>query len=89
MVKKEWKQYHLNKVVRNNSTGILFSGNIKSKKEWEQISDDFSDIYGGKENFDGMIKEVQSEPYQWLYLKLDKTPPEAFKNFTTRLYPKV
>jgi len=83
------RYYDLNKIVRNNSTGIMFSGNIKSRKEWEQISDDFADVVGGKEHFDDMIKEVQKEPYQWLYLKLDTTPPRAYKNFTTQLFPVV
>ena len=31
------RYYDLNRVVRNNATGLLFSGNIKSKKEWENI----------------------------------------------------
>ena len=33
-----------------------------------------------------MIKEVQSEPYTWLYLKLDTNPPTAYKNFTHQLF---
>ena len=33
-----------------------------------------------------MIEEIQKEPYTWLYLKLDAQPPEAYKNFTERLF---
>ena len=82
------RYYDLNRVVRNNATGILFSGNIKSKKEWENIIDDYGDAFGGQENFKEMIKEVQKEAYNWLYLKLDAPggKPQAFKNFQTRLF---
>lgn len=80
------RYYDLNKVVRNNATGLLFSGNIKSAKEWEQIKDDYADTFGGAGKFEEMIKEIQKEPYNWLYLKLDKSPPEAYKNFQTRLF---
>ena len=73
-------------MVRNNATGILFSGNIKSKKEWENIIDDYGDTFGGSDNFKKMIAEVQKEAYNWLYLKLDTTPVQAFKNFTTQLF---
>lgn len=81
------RYFDLNRVVRNNATGLLFSGNIKSKKEWENIIDDYADTFGGQERFKEMIKEVQAEPYTWLYLKLDTQPPTAFKNFTHQLYP--
>ena len=34
-----------------------------------------------------MIREVQSEPYTWLYLRLDTKPPQALKNFQEQLFP--
>ena len=77
------RYFDLNRVVRNNSTGLMLSGNIKSKKEWENIIDDYADTFGGKARFQEMIKEVQKEPYNFLYLRLDVTPVQAFKNFTT------
>ena len=80
------RYYDLNKVVRNCATGLFFSGMIKSTKEWEQIVDDYGDTFGGHAKFNEMIKEVQKEPYQWLYLKMDCSPPQAFKNFTTKLF---
>lgn len=80
------RYFDLNRVVRNNCTGLLFSGNIRSKKEWDNIIDDYGDTFGGHDNFREMVKEVQKEPYNWLYLKLDTTPPTAFKNFTTQLF---
>jgi hypothetical protein len=82
------RYFDLNRVVRNNATGLMFSGNIKSTKEWEDIMDDFADAFEGRKHFEEMIKVVQQKPFQWLYLKMDRTPPEAYLNFTTRLYPK-
>ena len=81
------RYFDLNRVVRNNATSLLFSGNIKSKKEWENIIDDYADAFGGRTIFEGMIKRVQSKPYQWLYLDLTQTPPVARLNFGEQLFP--
>ena len=80
------RYFDLSKVCRSNATGIFFSGNIKSRKEWDQIIDDYGDTFGGRAKFISMIKEVQKEPYNFLYLKLDTTPVEAYKNFQTQLF---
>jgi len=81
------RYFDLNRIVRNNATGLLFSGNIKSRKEWESIMDDYADTFGGRAKFEEMIKIVQSEPYTWLYLRLDTQPPQALKNFQEQLFP--
>jgi hypothetical protein len=73
-------------VLRNNCTSILFGGNIKNAKELESIKNDFADTFGGAAKFDEMMKKVQEKPYQWLFLKLDKSPPEAYLNFEERLF---
>ena len=80
------RYYDLNKVVRNNCTSLLISGNIKSQKELEQITLDFADTFGGVDKFNEMMNEVKKEPYSWLYLRLDKNPPEAYLNFQKRLF---
>ena len=81
------RYFDLSRIVRNNATGLLFSGNIKSRKEWESIMDDYADTFGGRQRFEEMIKEVQAEPYTWLYLRLDTKPPQALKNFQEQLFP--
>ena len=80
------KYFDLNPVVRNNTTSMLISGNIKNQKELEQISFDMADTFGGQDKFNEMMAEVRKEPYNWLYLRLDKQPPEAYKNFQQRLF---
>ena len=80
------RYFDLNPVVRNNTTSMLISGNIKNQKELEQISFDMADTFGGQDKFNEMMAEVRKEPYNWLYLRLDKQPPEAYKNFQQRLF---
>lgn len=80
------RYYDLHPVVRNNATSLLISGNIKSQKEMELISNDFADTFGGVGKFNEMMNEVRATPYSWLFLRLDKNPPEAYKNFTHRLF---
>tara|TARA_R110000744_G_scaffold159998_2_gene276185 strand:- start:628 stop:1404 length:777 start_codon:yes stop_codon:yes gene_type:complete len=81
------RYFDLNRVVRNNATAILLSGNIRSRKEWDNVIDDYADAFGGREKFEEMIKIVQSKPYQWLHLDLTKTPPVARLNFDQQLFP--
>jgi hypothetical protein len=81
------RYFDLSRIVRNNCTGLLLSGNIKSKKEWESIMEDYADVFGGKKKFQEMIKIVQAQPFTWLYLKMDTKPPTALMNFTDQLYP--
>jgi len=81
------RYFDLNRVIRNNATCLLFSGNIKSKKEWENIIEDYADTFGGRRHFEDMIKVVQSKAYQWLNLDLTKSPPIARLNFGRQLFP--
>ena len=79
------RYFDLNKVCRCCATHLLFSGQIKNSKEWDNIKVDFADLYGGDANFERMIKEVQATPYTWLYLNIEEGT--AYKNFTDKLYP--
>ena len=80
------KYKDLDTCVRNNATGMLISGNIRNEKEISNIVEDYADTYGGKENFMNMFRRVQATPYNWLYLKLDTTPPTAFYNFEEQMF---
>lgn len=76
----------LNPVIRANLTDLLFSGMIRNQKELEGIFSAYGDSFGGEENLKQLFKQVQGEPYQWLYLRMDRAKPEAYKNFTTRIF---
>ena len=71
-------------LIRANSTGFLISGMIKNKKELEAIKYDLDDSFGG--NFDEIMEKARGEPYQWIYFRLDTTPPEAYLNFKEQVY---
>jgi len=71
-------------LIRANATGFLVSGMIKNKKELEAIKYDLDDSFGG--NFEELMDRARGEPYQWIYFRLDSNPPEAFLNFTEKIY---
>jgi hypothetical protein len=71
-------------LIRANATGFLVSGMIKNKKELEAIKYDLDDSFGGQ--FDSLMDRARGEPYQWVYFRLDSTPPQAFLNFTEQIY---
>ena len=74
-------------IIRNNATGMLISGNIKSRKELQTIKDDLADTFGGSEQFEKMFRRAREKPYSWLYFRLDSTPPEVYLNFKEKLFP--
>ena len=57
---------------------------IKNKKELESLKYDLDDSFGG--NFDEIMEKARGEPYQWIYFRLDSTPPTAFLNFKEQVY---
>jgi hypothetical protein len=76
----------LSPIIRNNATDWLIGG-IKNSKEREAIIEEFADPFGGEENFSAMWDYATAEPFSFFYLKMDRTPTEAYKNFTEKLYP--
>jgi len=87
MLYSNQKYNDISTIIRNNATGMLISGNIKSKKELQTIKDDIADTFGGSSEFDKMFARAQEKPYSWLYFRLDSTPPEVYLDFKEKLYP--
>ena len=81
------KYNDISTIIRNNMTGLLLSGNIRSQKEIQTIKDDIQDTFGGSDNFDKMLERAREAPYSWLYFRFDSTPPEVFLNFKEKIYP--
>ena len=81
------KYNDISTIIRNNMTGLLLSGNIRSQKEIQTIKDDIADTFGGSDNFDKMLDRAREAPYSWLYFRFDATPPEVFLNFKEKIYP--
>jgi len=82
------KYNDISTIIRNNMTGLLLSGNIKSNKELTSIKEDIADTFGGSAKFDEYYERAKEKPYQWLYFRLDSTPPEVYLNFKEKLFPK-
>jgi|TARA_R110000744_G_scaffold280233_1_gene392367 hypothetical protein len=71
-------------IIRANATGLMVSGMIKNKKELESLKYDLDDTFGGQ--FDSIMERARVTPYSWIYFRLDSTPPEAFLNFTEKVF---
>ncbi len=81
------KYFDLHPIVRVNITSCFISGNVRNRKEIDQLVYDFADSFGGTANFLKLLKTVQDAgQYQWLMLKMDHTPPEAWHNLDTQLF---
>ena len=72
-------------IIRANASGY-FIGEAKNTKEYEKISDEFSGLFGGKQNFKKLYSEATKEKYSFLYLDLKNI--RAFKNLTNLLWEK-
>ncbi len=74
----------IKKVVRNNLTDVILF-KTKNKKEFQDIYDEWGALYGSFDEFNKMYKHATKEKYNFLYLKLDENPPQAFHNFTENI----
>lgn len=72
-------------IGRANATDVCLMSGITNSKEWEKIIDEYDNMY--KSQLTRLYQEATAEPFNFLYLKLRKTPPEAYHNFTTKIYP--
>ena len=73
-------------MIRNNSTDVIICKQ-QNQKELEKISDEYSSLVGGKDNFMKMYEEAHKERYSFLYLKLSENPAQAFIRHETMIWP--
>ena len=50
------------------------------------ISEEYSGLVGGEENFMKLYNDVHSEQYQLMYIKGSVNPAQVFKNFEVQIY---
>ena len=72
--------------IRSNATNI-FIGKLQNAKELEKLSEEYSDMFGGDDNFRELYKQATAEKYSFLHLNLQENPAEAWINFDTKIYP--
>ena len=66
-------------IGRANATDIILMNGITNTKEWEKIEEEYDSMFKG--NLLKLYEESAGEPYNFLYLKTRRTPPEAYHNF--------
>ena len=74
----------IKKVARNNLTDVIL-GRTKNSKELEDYYTEWGSLYGDREQFTKAYKYATKDPYSFLYLKLDKNPPQMLKNFNENI----
>jgi len=75
-------------IGRANATDIILMNGITNSKEWEKIEEEYDSMY--KQNLLGLYEEAAKDPYNFLYLKTRKNPPQAFHNFQREIkYKKI
>lgn len=72
-------------LIRNNANAV-FICRQQNQKELIKIGEEYGDMVGGMDNFLSLYKEVHREPYQILYLDLQKNPARALRNFEEVLW---
>ena len=65
-------------MIRSNATDVIVMKQ-QSDKEFEKISEEYSDCYGGPDNFRKMYNiAIEDEPFSFMYLRLNANPAEAY-----------
>ncbi len=70
-------------IVRNNATNLLLG--TLNPSQLEQLSAEYSENFGGKENFKRMYRIAVPERFNFLYARLDEHPAILHKNFDDKI----
>tara|TARA_R110000824_G_scaffold108266_4_gene255066 strand:+ start:46 stop:324 length:279 start_codon:yes stop_codon:yes gene_type:complete len=62
---------------------MIIGSPFPNTKELGKIAEEIGDQFGGEENFLKIYHTATPEKYDFLYLDLQKNPPEAYHNFDT------
>jgi len=73
-------------MIRNNSTDIIIHKQ-QNQKELEKISEEYSDLVGGRDKFMELYNEAMKDRFSFLYLKLSENPAHAYVRFERKIYP--
>ena len=70
-------------IVRNNATNLLLG--TLNPSQLEQVSQEYSDHFGGKDNFKRMYRIAVPERFNFLYMRMDEHPAILHKNFDEKI----
>ena len=70
--------------IRNNTNAFICM-NLQNMSELSKISDEYSGMFGGDDNFRKIYAKATEQRYNFLYLDLQNNPARAFRNFEEQL----
>lgn len=70
-------------VVRNNATNVFMG--VLNQSQVDQVTEEFGDQFGGKDNFKKYYGLAVPEKWNWLYMRLDEHPPILHKNLDEKI----
>ena len=73
-------------IVRANATNVIMGSPNHNGAELEKLAEEYGSMFKGKDNFLRIYNQAAQERYDFLYLKLDHNPPEAYRKFNQLLY---
>jgi hypothetical protein len=68
-------------IIRSNCTHMIIGSPFPNNKELGKIAEEMGDQFGGEDNFLRIYHTATPEKYDFLYLRLDVNPPEAWHKF--------
>ena len=74
----------LGPTIRNNCNSFI-CGNLQNMAELDKISQEYSGMFGGDENFRKIYHKATEQRYDFLFLDLQENPARAFRNFEEQL----
>ena len=73
-------------IVRQNATDVIMGSPNHNGAELEKLAEEYGSMFKGKDNFLAMYNRAAQEKYDFLYLKLDQNPPEAYRKFNELIF---
>ena len=73
-------------VVRSNISNCIIGGPMPNASELDKISEEFSSLYGGHDNFIKLYHECTKVKYNFMHLRLHENPALCYRNFTEEIW---
>lgn len=68
-------------ITRQNATNVIIGSPYPNQAELIKISDTYSDLVGGQQQFLDLYKTATPNKYDFLHLNLQENPIHAYRNF--------
>jgi hypothetical protein len=68
-------------IIRSNATHMIIGSPFPNNKELGKVAEEVGDQFGGSDNFLRIYHTATPEKYDFLYLRFDVNPPEAWHKF--------